>query len=168
MNRTVMNRCLMNRGAGKETAIADFDIADSDEPGVLADLHGLCFDEAWSRGAVAGALGGPGAFGLLVRAGGRAAGFALGRVLGDECELLAMGVPPVMRRRGLGRALLARVLDRAAGDGAAAVFLEVAEDNGAARALYHGAGFSQVGRRKGYYRRRGGPAVTALVLRLGL
>ena len=142
-------------------------IAESGDPGALADLHALCFDEAWSRDAVAGVLGGLGAFGLIARADGRAAGFALGRTVSDECELLAMGVSPTQRRRGLGRTLLARVLARAA-DAAAAVFLEVAEDNGAARALYHAAGFTEVGRRKGYDRRRGGPALTALVLRLGL
>ena len=89
-----------------------------------------------------------------------------GRTVSDECELLAMGVSPTQRRRGLGRTLLARVLARAAADGAAAVFLEVAEDNGAALALYHAAGLRLVGRREGYYRRRGGPAATALVLRL--
>ena len=75
-----------------------------------------------------------------------------------------MGVSPTRRRRGLGGTLLARVLARAA----AAVFLEVAEDNRAARALYRGAGLRLVGRRAGYYRRRGGPAATALVLRLEL
>ena len=74
-----------------------------------------------------------------------------------------MGVSPTRRRRGLGGTLLARVLARAA-----AVFLEVAEDNRAARALYRGAGLRLVGRRAGYYRRRGGPAATALVLRLEL
>jgi ribosomal-protein-alanine N-acetyltransferase len=143
-------------------------ITESGDPGALADLHALCFDEAWSRDAVAGVLGGPGAFGLIARAGGRARGFALGRAVGDGCELLAMGVLPTQRRRGLGRALLARVLARAAAAAAAAVFLEVAEDNRAARALYHAAGLRLVGRRKGYYRRRGGPPMTALVLRLEL
>ena len=39
------------------TAVA---IAESGDPGALADLHALCFDEAWSRDAVAGVLGGPG------------------------------------------------------------------------------------------------------------
>lgn len=162
-----MSHGVANRQAGQGTTIGGIEITDSSNPGALADLHALCFDEAWSRDAVAGVLGGSGAFGLIARAGDRAAGFALGRSL-DECELLTMGVLPVMRRRGLARALLARVWDRAAADGAAVLLLEVAEDNRAARALYHGAGFSAAGRRTGYYRRRGGPAVTALVLRLVL
>jgi|TARA_B100001964_G_C14071093_1_gene525917 ribosomal-protein-alanine N-acetyltransferase len=48
--------------------------------------------------------------------------------------------------------------------GAGELFLEVAEDNGAALALYAGAGFVQVGRRQGYYQGAGG-ARAALVLR---
>jgi ribosomal-protein-alanine N-acetyltransferase len=53
---------------------------------------------------------------------------------------------------------------RAAAVGAASLFLEVAEDNAAGRALYDGLGFASVGRRPAYYARPGGPAVAALVL----
>jgi ribosomal-protein-alanine N-acetyltransferase len=42
--------------------------------------------------------------------------------------------------------------------------LEVAETNGAARAVYAQAGFTQTGRRRGYYRGADGAAVDALVL----
>jgi ribosomal-protein-alanine N-acetyltransferase len=56
------------------------------------------------------------------------------------------------------------VLDRAARHGAEAVFLEVAEDNAAAIALYANNKFVEVGRRPGYYSRKDG-RVTALVMR---
>ena len=49
--------------------------------------------------------------------------------------------------------------------GAAKLFLEVAEDNAPAQHLYHMLGFTAVGRRPGYYRRKTGPAVAALTLR---
>ena len=48
------------------------------------------------------------------------------------------------------------------------MFLEVAEDNIAALALYHRAGFAAVGRRRGYYHRAGAAPVDAQVLRLDL
>jgi len=48
--------------------------------------------------------------------------------------------------------------------GARKIFLEVAEDNAAALALYLGAGYSEIGRGAGYYRRADRPAVAALVL----
>jgi ribosomal-protein-alanine N-acetyltransferase len=49
--------------------------------------------------------------------------------------------------------------------GARTLFLEVAQDNSAARGLYAAHGFVQIGRRANYYRRRSG-LVDALVLRL--
>ena len=42
-------------------------------------------------------------------------------------------------------------------------FLEVAEDNAAARALYRAAGWNETGRRRGYYPRPGG-ALDAITL----
>ena len=48
------------------------------------------------------------------------------------------------------------------------LFLEVAEDNAAALALYKGMGFQEIGRRKKYYHRPDGPAVDALNLALDL
>jgi ribosomal-protein-alanine N-acetyltransferase len=45
------------------------------------------------------------------------------------------------------------------------MFLEVAEDNAAALALYTAAGFATTGRRRAYYRRPGGLLVDALMLR---
>ncbi|PQA88375.1 ribosomal protein S18-alanine N-acetyltransferase [Hyphococcus luteus] len=78
-------------------------------------------------------------------------GFAVWRDLGDEAELLTIGVAAAARRKGLGAALLAAVLDAAHGVGANRFFLEVGADNAAARALYARAGFSQVGVRKAYY-----------------
>jgi len=53
------------------------------------------------------------------------------------------------RRRGLGRALLARAL--ADETGVEKVFLEVREGSRAARAFYEACGFVAVGRRRRYY-----------------
>src|SRR5947209_197660 len=102
-------------------------------------------------------LGLPGAFGFIDAAGG----MVLARVAADEAEILTLAVLPDRRRRGLARALLERTMQAAARRGAGAMFLEVAEANRAARALYEGAGFVEVGRRRGYYRGGG----DALVLR---
>ena len=52
----------------------------------------------------------------------------------------------------------------AAQAGAVRLFLEVAEDNAAARALYDRAGFRPIGRRKAYYARPDGGRTDALVL----
>jgi ribosomal protein S18 acetylase RimI-like enzyme len=52
--------------------------------------------------------------------------------------------------------------------GATEVFLEVSVDNAAARALYAGLGFREVGLRPDYYEEAVGAARDALVLRRSL
>lgn len=129
---------------------------------IMALLHAAAFPrcEQWAAAAFAAQLGLPGVFGLLDERGG----LALARVVADEAELLTLAVHPDARRRGLGRTLLGTALDEAARRGAVAMFLEVAESNAPARALYASAGFAPVGVRPGYYH----PGVDALVLHVAL
>jgi ribosomal-protein-alanine N-acetyltransferase len=139
------------------------------ELGDLAELHAACFAEAWDAEALAAVLAMPGAFALVAAEAGThgdgpsAIGFVILRAMAGEAEILALGVRPAARRRGLGRRLLAAGSLEAASRGTGRLFLEVAAGNWAARALYLGAGFAQVGRRENYYRRPGG-GVAALVL----
>jgi ribosomal-protein-alanine N-acetyltransferase len=69
------------------------------------------------------------------------------------------------RGRGLGGKLLDAALDEVASRGADQVFLEVRESNHTARSLYASRGFTEVSRRRGYYR---SPVEDALVLRLAV
>lgn len=132
---------------------------------VLAELQAACFpDEPWSATAIAGMVEPPAAFAVIALAGGEPVGFVMVRTAGEDGEILAIGVLDAARGRGTGRRLVDAAVAGAMERGATAVFLEVAEDNDAARALYSRAGFVPVGRRPGYYRRRQG-RVAALVLR---
>jgi ribosomal-protein-alanine N-acetyltransferase len=131
-------------------------------PDDLALLHrqaGLP-DRPWSAAEYAALLAAPGA--LLT---GKGRSFALGRVAADEAEVLMLVTVPAARRLGLARGNLAGLLAEARARGAATAFLEVAEDNAAALALYRAAGFVPAGRRPAYYARPGGSPVAALVLR---
>ena len=136
-----------------------------------AGLHREAFEplgeRPWTRQDMAELLASPSAGGLLLQIDSEDAGMALWRATVDEAELLTIAVRSTHRRRGAGRALLRAVIDRARGQGARLLFLEVGVDNPAARSLYAQAGFEEVARRAGYYRRRGGFA-DALVLRLFL
>lgn len=140
--------------------------------GLLAELHRAAFAEPWSAATIGELLAMPGAFAWLAeceaRARPRPVGFVLGRTAGAECEILTLAVVPAARRQGVAGALLAAVLAHAAAAGASAVFLEVAASNRAARRLYARGGFALVGRRQAYYRRRGRPALDALILRRAL
>jgi ribosomal-protein-alanine N-acetyltransferase len=136
---------------------------------IVAALSQACFgDLHWSRTAVAEVLAMPGAFGFMAWVRGAPVGFVLARVAADECEILSLGVERARRRRGLGCRLLRRALEQAAAMGCRAAYLEVGEDNEAARKLYDTAGFEKVGRRPRYYRRPCGGESAALVFRLEL
>ena len=120
---------------------------------------------AWSVKPITGLFASPGVMGLIARLEGRPVGFVLCRQACDESEMLALGVAPDKRRGGIARALLGAAMARGSQDGVQALFLEVAEDNVAARALYGSAGFTAVGRRPNYNRKIGAEPVAALVLR---
>ena len=136
-----------------------------------AGLHREAFEplgeRPWTRQDMAELLASPHAGGLLLQIDGADAGVALWRTTVDEAELLTIAVRSALRRRGAGRALLQAVIERARGQGARMLFLEVGIDNPAARSLYAQTGFEEVARRAGYYQRPNGFA-DALVLRLFL
>ena len=138
-----------------------------DEIGALSRIHAQCFDDPWSVDMVGRVLDTAGAFGLGVRIAEAAelSGFALGRVVVDECELLSLGVVPARRRLGLGAALLDAAIARSAALGACGFFLEVGEFNRAARGLYDSRGLVPIGRRRAYYELKDGATMDAVTMR---
>lgn len=139
-------------------------LADIDEMMVtMGEAFDPAFGEAWNAAQCLGILGLPGVWLTLARKGGKPVGFALNRVIFDECELLLLGVRPAFRRQGIGRALLEHSRGGAAARGARRIHLEVREGNGAL-GLYAQAGFARIGRRRGYYRGVDGQLYDALTL----
>jgi tRNA threonylcarbamoyladenosine biosynthesis protein TsaB len=136
--------------------------------GAVSMLHGACFHEdPWDTPAIIGIMGIPGFFGWIAWEDEQPIGFALAFDLGEECEILSLGVLPGRRRAGCASALLASACAEAKQRKARSVVLEVAADNKAARGLYAARGFVSVGYRPNYYR-RGGRRADALILRLSL
>ncbi len=90
-------------------------------------------------------------------------GFAIGRSTPDEGELLTLSIDPDHQRKGLGSALLSAFEAELTRRGATAAFLEVAADNHPAIALYRHTGWTQSGRRSGYYARKTGKPVDAFL-----
>ena len=89
------------------------------------------------------------------------AGFCAFWKVVDQIHINNLAIRPEFRGRGLGRELLARVLDEAAAMGAPDATLEVRRSNVAARRLYEGAGFTLAGVRTSYYTN---PIEDALIL----
>lgn len=136
-------------------------------PETLAALHARSMDVPgpWSPREFSGLLASPGVFlanspqdhlALRGKVPDAAAlhlhGFALGRVVSDEAELLTIAVDPGHRRQGIGSACCAAFEAEAKSRGAARAFLEVAATNEAARRLYLASGWRMHGRREAYYR----------------
>lgn len=133
------------------------------DPAHLADIHARAITPAWTEAALRDLLDQPGVWAEV-----EADGFILMRQAGDEAEVLTLAVLPEARRRGRGQALMQAALATCRTRGVSDVFLEVAADNDAARALYRAIGMTEGGRRRGYYARSDGPAVDALILTLNL
>jgi ribosomal-protein-alanine N-acetyltransferase len=85
---------------------------------------------------------------LVAEIGGQIAGFCWWRQSSaDEAELLNLCTASPSRRKGVASALLEKLRFDASGD----IFLEVAENNDAAIALYTRLGWVPIGRRAAYY-----------------
>jgi len=92
----------------------------------------------------------------------KVAGYVIAFAVGEDAELLNIAVEPNFRGRGLAGQMLDALLIELGGQGVRSAFLEVRESNRAARALYGSRGFTEIGRRRNYYRR---PVEDALVMR---
>lgn len=142
----------------------------------MAHLHAASFDEAWGEAALAEILAMPGVFMLQATSAqfqpdkgrqSQLSGFVIARMAADEAEILTLAVNISERGQGLGRMLMEAAAARARAFGAVSLFLEVADDNLPAIALYERLGFAAVGVRPGYYR-RGAAGIAARAMRLGL
>ena len=135
-------------------------------PETLATIHARAFagqGRGWSAQEFAALLDNPYVFVFH-----KENAFSLGRVIADEAELLTLATDPAARRLGLARAALAGFEAEARARGATRGFLEVAEDNTPARALYAASQWCEAARRAGYYPRAGAPSVDALILEKSL
>ena len=118
----------------------------------LAAIEQACFSDPWSEGALRAHLASPAARTLVAEEGDCLLGALLLSVAGDEGEVYRLGVLPRARRRGLGRALMRGGLALWRAAGVRHLYLDVRAGNTPAIALYRSLGFTECGRRAGYYR----------------
>ena len=144
--------------------------ASPDRAAEVAILHGRLFSPGWDEASMKALLEHPAATSLIAVSGNpkTVVGFVIGQLASDEAEVLSIGTAPDWQRAGLGRMLLEGLIRAAKRGEAKRLFLEVAEDNEAALALYRGLGFQETGRRKKYYQRPDGSTADALTLALDL
>ena len=133
----------------------------------VAALEQVCYGDPWPATAFAALPDNERVYFAIARVDvrQRVAGYVVAWYVLDEGELANLAVAPGDRGRGIGGALLDAMLADAASRGIVKVYLEVRESNVAARQLYAGREFEEVGRRKQYYRN---PNEDALILRRSL
>jgi ribosomal-protein-alanine N-acetyltransferase len=124
----------------------------------------LVFADPWSLGDFRECVTSDSTF-LVAETAEGVAGYVVALSAADEGEILNLAVAPGGRRHGTGRALVIAVLASLLELGVRNVYLEVRDSNVAARALYAGHGFGEVGRRTRYYRR---PVEDAIILRAAI
>jgi len=92
----------------------------------------------------------------LILSQGEPVGHGIISLVLDEANLLNICIKPQYQGRGLGFALLSKLLDEAREKGAKECFLEVRQSHQGAQRLYDRCGFNEIGRRRDYYPKAGG------------
>ena len=116
----------------------------------VAKIEALCFSEPWSENAFSILLG-DGAFGMVALLDGVVAAYGGMLFVLDEGQITNIATHPEYRREGLGRMIVEALECEAKTLGLSDLFLEVREQNAAARKLYSSCGWEEIGLRKKFY-----------------
>lgn len=122
--------------------------------GIIDELYYVeqcCFSNPWTKKMLECELNSPLSILETEERDGKIVGYALGRVVADEAELLKICVLSGWRKQGIAEKLLGSLLEKMRENGAAACFLEVRSKNAPALALYQKMGFKQIALRRNYY-----------------
>ncbi len=122
---------------------------------VVATIEQSAYDFPWGPGIFRDCLL-AGYTSLVLEHSGKVIGYGIMSVAAGEAHLLNLVLSDSARRMGNGRRLLDHLMDLAQLAGAEGMYLEVRPSNQRALQLYERAGFELLGRRRGYYRSRGG------------
>lgn len=119
---------------------------------VVLEIEAETFSSPWQHETFSALLDRPGVELLVLEdAAEGVIGYAVLWCVLDQGELANVAVAQGRRGRGLGRHLIARVLDVARDRGVTKMYLEVRSSNDRAAELYRRFGFTEVGLRRDYY-----------------
>jgi ribosomal-protein-alanine acetyltransferase len=143
-----------SKGASAVTSIR-LSLARWDDAPAIAEMS-RCFIEqglpwSWSESRVLHCIGDRECAVLVARDKRRVAGFAIMEFLDEHAHLNLLAVRPGYRRRGLGVRLVEWLESSARTAGLFLVRLELRASNDAAFGFYEKLGYTEVGRRRGYY-----------------
>ena len=128
----------------------------------IAGLEKLCFSSPWSEKSVREELSNPLSLWLTAVDGDKVAGYIGSQSVLGESDMMNVAVDPDYRRQGIARKLILELIRGLKEKGNHCLTLEVRSSNTPAIELYLQLGFSQIGKRPGYYRN---PREDALIMR---
>lgn len=134
---------------------------ESDIPQIFL-LESRCFSDPWSQKILRSTLREEDCFFLTAEENGRICGYLNATHILDELSIHRVAVLPEYRRKGVGTAMLTRMMEFCQDKGLKQIFLEVRQSNLNAQRLYSRFGFEQVGERPHFYQN---PDETGLVMR---
>lgn len=116
----------------------------------LMPIENACHSHPWSEKLFRSCIGGH-YFGDLLILNSQVAGFFVAQYVAGEATLMDICVTPIQQGQGLGKKLLIKFIEQAKAKGSTELFLEVRASNISAQMLYINQGFTEIGRRTGYY-----------------
>ena len=134
----------------------------SDHVPQIAYLETVCFHDPWSEKSIASELENALSLWLVAVEGDEVIGYVGSQTVLGWTDMMNVAVHPDHRRKGVGEKLVLALEDALKEQESTCLTLEVRASNEPAKSLYEKLGFSEVGRRKNYYRN---PKEDALIMR---
>lgn len=128
----------------------------------IAQLETICFSDPWSEKSIASELENKLSCWLVAVENGNVTGYIGSQTVCGETDMMNVAVHPDHRRKGIAETLILSLVEQLKMVKSHCLTLEVRASNAPAIALYEKLGFSEIGRRKNYYRN---PREDALILR---
>ena len=117
----------------------------------IADIENSSFSDPWTEGMFLDTLRFPIYHTFLAEEGGQVCGYGCLIVLFEDAELANIAVSPDCRGKGVGKALMESMHEKAKALGAERMLLEVRVSNQPAISLYEKYGYEKYGLRENYY-----------------
>lgn len=148
---------------GKVLDAGAIEISEDMDAKTLYQIHKACFPIYWKEAEIAE---------MLLTSGTRAwvarlvepVGMLITRSQFEQAEILTIGVLEEARGAGVAKEMMKKAHKKLVDSDVKKIFLEVAENNLAAIALYKGLGYAESGRRAAYYKQEDGTRTDALVM----
>ena len=128
----------------------------------IARLEKICFSDPWSVSSIGSEVNNPLSLWLVAVDGETVAGYVGSQSVLGWADMMNLAVAPSYRRLGIGEKLVNELICQLKDNHITCLTLEVRVSNAPAITLYEKLGFSEVGRRPGYYHN---PREDALILR---